>query len=143
MFNPSRDRARRFFIDKLGKIRRGDALTPLEEKDRRHHYVAPEYHHACRTRSRSSRPTGSQAGDINPSCISAFIWRFRRQLDIDQPPGIRAIHAQLAAKAMMSMPQSTKSSNVSAKRWQSQRTGQALDGALYLSLLLRQRFQQQ
>ena len=44
MFNPSRDQARQFFIDSWAKFRRGDALTPLEEKTVAIITLHPEYH---------------------------------------------------------------------------------------------------
>jgi len=137
MFNPSRDQARQFFIDSWAKFRRGDALTPLEEKTVAIITAHPEYHRILQNpESFISTDWRPEAGDINPFLHLGFHLAIQEQLDIDQPPGIRAIHAQLAAK---------HDDEHAAKHeileclgetlWQSQRTGQALDGALYLSLM--------
>jgi hypothetical protein len=66
-----------------------------------------------------------------------FHLAIQEQLDIDQPRGIRDIHAQLAAKhdgdAHAAKHEILEC--LGETLWQSQRTGQALDSALYLQLL--------
>ena len=144
MFNPSRDQSRQFFIDTWAKFQRRDPLSPLEEKTAAILTMHPEYHRVLQNpESFVSTDWRPEAGDINPFLHLGFHLAIQEQLDIDQPVGIRAIHAQLAAK---------HDDEHAAKHeileclgetlWQSQRTGQPLDGVLYLQLL-RQRLPSQ
>ena len=137
MFSPNRDQARQFFIDTWAKFQRRDPLSPLEEKAAAIIALHPEYHRVLQNpESFMTTDWRPEAGDINPFLHLGFHLAIQEQLDIDQPHGIRAIHAQLAAK---------HDDEHAAKHeileclgetlWQSQRTGQALDGALYLQLL--------
>ena len=144
MFNPSRDQSRQFFIDTWAKFQRHDVLSPLEEKTAAiiaHH---PEYHRVLQNpESFVTTDWRPEAGDVNPFLHLGFHLAIQEQLDIDQPIGIRAIHAQLAAKhddeheAIHEILEC-----LGETLWQSQRTGQALDGTLYLQLL-RQRLPRQ
>ena len=140
MFNPNRDQSRQFFIDAWAKFQRRDPLLPLsalEEKTAAIIALHPEYQRVLENpTSFMTKDWRPEAGDINPFLHLGFHLAIQEQLDIDQPHGIRAIHAQLAAK---------HDDEHAAKHeileclgetlWQSQRTGQALDGALYLQLL--------
>lgn len=137
MYNPSRDQARQFFIDTWAKFQRHDPLTPLEEKAAAIIALHPEYHRVLdRPETFIAQDWKPESGDINPFLHFGFHLAIQEQLDIDQPPGIRAIHAKLAAK---------HDDEHAAKHdmldclgetlWQSQRTGQALDAALYVQLL--------
>jgi Domain of unknown function (DUF1841) len=140
MFNPSRDQSRQFFIDTWAKFQRRDPrqpLSPLEEKTAAIIALHPEYHRVLENpTSFVTTDWRPEAGDINPFLHLGFHLAIQEQLDIGQPHGIRAIHAQLAAK---------HDDEHAAKHeileclgetlWQSQRTGQALDGALYVQLL--------
>ena len=140
MFNPNRDQARQFFIDTWAKFQRRDPLHPLsalEEKTAAIIALHPEYHRVLQNpESFMTTDWRPEAGDINPFLHLGFHLAIAEQLDIDQPHGIRAIHAQLAA---------THGDEHAAKHeileclgetlWQAQRTGQALDSALYLQLL--------
>ena len=143
MFSPNRDQARQFFTDTWAKFQRGDLLTALEEKTAAIIALHPEYHRVLQNReSFIATDWRPEAGDINPFLHLGFHLAIQEQLDIDQPHGIRAIHAQLAAKhddehaAIHEILEC-----LGETLWQSQRTGQALDGALYLQLL-RQRVPQ-
>ena len=140
MFNPNRDQARQFFIDTWAKFQRRDPLlqlSALEEKTAAIIALHPEYQRVLENpTSFMAKDCRPEAGDINPFLHLGFHLAIQEQLDIDQPHGIRAIHAQLAAK---------HDDEHAAKHeileclgetlWQSQRTGQTLDGALYLQLL--------
>ena len=143
MFSPNRDQARQFFTDAWAKFQRGDLLTALEEKTAAIIALHPEYHRVLQNlESFIATDWRPEAGDINPVLHLGFHLAIQEQLDIDQPHGIRAIHAQLAAKhddehaAIHEILEC-----LGETLWQSQRTGQALDGALYLQLL-RQRVPQ-
>ena len=137
MFNPNRDQARQFFIDTWAKFQRRDPLSPLEEKTAAIIRLHPEYHRVLdNPTSFISTDWRPEAGDINPFLHLGFHLAIQEQLDIDQPHGIREIHAQLAAK--LDDPHAATHEILEClgeTLWQSQRTGQALDGALYLQLL--------
>jgi hypothetical protein len=137
MFNPNRDQARQFFIDTWAKFQRRDALSPLEEKTAAIISLHPEYHRVLdNPTSFISTDWRPEAGDINPFLHLGFHLAIQEQLDIDQPHGIREIHAQLAAR--LDDPHAATHEILEClgeTLWQSQRTGQALDGALYLQLL--------
>ena len=137
MFNPSRDQARQFFIDSWAKFRRGDALTPLEEKTVAIITLHPEYHRVLQNpESFITTDWRPEAGDINPFLHLGFHLAIQEQLDIDQPSGIRAIHAQLAAKHDDEHAATHEILECLGETlWQSQRTGTPLDGALYLNLM--------
>ena len=137
MFNPNRGQARQFFIDTWAKFQRRDPLSPLEEKTAAIISLHPEYHRVLdNPTSFISTDWRPEAGDINPFLHLGFHLAIQEQLDIDQPHGIREIHAQLAAK--LDDPHAATHEILEClgeTLWQSQRTGQALDGALYLQLL--------
>ena len=137
MFNPNRGQARQFFIDTWAKFQRRDPLSPLEEKTAAIISLHPEYHRVLdNPTSFISTDWRPEAGDINPFLHLGFHLAIQEQLDIDQPHGIREIHAQLAAK--LDDPHAATHEILEClgeTLWQSQRTGQALDGTLYLQLL--------
>ena len=137
MFNPNRDQARQFFIDTWAKFQRRDPLSPLEEKTAAIISLHPEYHRVLDSpTSFISTDWRPEAGDINPFLHLGFHLAIQEQLDIDQPHGIREIHAQLSAK--LDDPHAATHEILEClgeTLWQSQRTGQALDGTLYLQLL--------
>ena len=137
MFNPNRDQARQFFIDTWAKFQRRDPLSPLEEKTAAIISLHPEYHRVLdNPTSFISTDWRPEAGDINPFLHLGFHLAIQEQLDIDQPHGICEIHAQLSAK--LDDPHAATHEILEClgeTLWQSQRTGKALDGALYLQLL--------
>ena len=137
MFNPNRDQARQFFIDTWAKFQRRDALSPLEEKTAAIISRHPEYHRVLQNpESFITTDWRPEAGDINPFLHLGFHLAIQEQLDIDQPHGIRAIYAQLAAihdDEHAALHQIVDC--LGETLWQSQRTAQPLDGALYLQLL--------
>ncbi len=146
MFNPSRDQARQFFIDTWKKFQTKNPatpMTPLETKAAEIMALHPEYHRVLeRPESFITQDWRPESGDINPFLHFGFHLAIQEQLDINQPHGIVEIHAQLAAKHDGD-PHAAKHEILEClgeTLWQSQRTGQALDGALYLQLL-RQRLE--
>jgi Domain of unknown function (DUF1841) len=138
MYNPSRDQARQFFIDTWKKFQAGTPLTPLEKKAAEILALHPEYHRVLeRPESFVTHDWRPEAGDINPFLHFGFHLAIVEQLDIDQPPGIRDIHNKLAAKhdgdAHAAKHEILEC--LGEVLWQSQRTGNPLDAALYLQLL--------
>lgn len=137
MFNPSRDQARQFFIDTWAKFQRHAPLSPLEEKAATIIALHPEYHRVLQNpESFVTTDWRPEAGDINPFLHLGFHLAIQEQLDIDQPIGIRSLYAQLAAKHVDEHAATHEILECLGETlWQSQRTGVALDGALYLQLL--------
>jgi hypothetical protein len=138
MYSPTRDQARQFFIDTYAKSQRGEPLTPLEQKTYEIIALHPEYHRVLeRPESFITNDWRPESGDINPFLHFGFHLAIQEQLDIDQPRGIVEIHAQLAAKhdGDAHAAKHDMLECLGETLWQSQRTGQALDGALYLQLL--------
>lgn len=100
MFNPSKDEVRRFFCDAWRKQRAGEILTPLEaiavDWIQRH----PEYHaDVADIDAAIAREYRIDDGQANPFLHLSMHLAIAEQLSIDQPPGIRAVVAQLVARA--------------------------------------------
>ena len=112
-------------------------MSALEEKTAAIIVLHPEYHRVLQNpTSFITTDWRPEAGDINPFLHLGFHLAIQEQLDIDQPHGIRTIHAELATKnddehaAIHEILEC-----LGETLWQSQRTATALDGALYLQLL--------
>lgn len=137
MFNPSRDQARQFFIDAWAKFRRGEPMTALEEKTVAIVTLHPEYHRVLQNpESFLATDWRPEAGETNPFLHLGLHLAVQEQLDIDQPHGIRALHAALAAHHDDAHAVTHDLLECLGETlWQAQRTGQPLDGALYLGLV--------
>jgi len=100
MFNPSRDDVRRFFCETWRKTRAGEVLTPLEAAASRWIGVHPEYHALLEDPERASAEEFTvERGTTNPFLHLSMHLALDEQLSIDQPHGIRASFARLAARA--------------------------------------------
>ena len=96
MFNPSRDDARRFFFDTWDKYKRGEPLAGLEKTALQVLLLHPEYHAALADPERNlERDFAPEAGQLNPFLHLALHLAIEEQLEIDQPPGIRARYEAL------------------------------------------------
>ena len=137
MFNPSRDRARRFFFDTWAKYRRGEALSGLEQAALSVIVLHPEYHVLLTDPDRSiDQDFGPESGQVNPFLHLALHLAIEEQLSIDQPPGIKARYHALLEKT---------GSEHDAKHdvleclgeivWESQRASHAPDAEAYLRCL--------
>lgn len=99
MFNPSRDQARRFFIDAWAKYREGGILTPLEDMAARIVLDHPEYHRLLEDAESSLRSEWTpEQGQTNPFLHLGLHLAIAEQLSIDQPTGIRDAFAALRAR---------------------------------------------
>lgn len=100
MFNPSRDEVRRFFCDAWRKRRAGEVLTPLEATALKWVDVHREYHPLLEDADRAVTADFSvERGQSNPFLHLSMHLAIEEQLSIDQPPGIRAVFMQLAARS--------------------------------------------
>lgn len=100
MFNPSRDDARRFFCEAWRKRGAGEVVTPLEALALKWIDRHPEYHALLAdAESAVAADFSIDRGQSNPFLHLAMHLAIEEQLSIDQPPGIRALFAQLAAGA--------------------------------------------
>ena len=99
MFDPTRDQVRHFFFDAWRKYREREVLAGLENVAVGVILLHPEYHAVLndpeRYRDRDYRP---ESGDANPFLHLSMHLAIEEQLSIDQPPGIKAEFARIAAR---------------------------------------------
>ena len=137
MFSPSRDEARAFFFETWRKYRAATPLAGLEQTALEVILAHPEYHAVLEKPDRyTSHEFSPDAGALNPFLHLSLHLAIEEQLAIDQPPGIRARFAALAAKT---------GSEHDAKHhvleclgetiWQAQRTNAPPDQNAYLECL--------
>jgi len=99
MFNPSRDQARRFLVDAWRKRREGLPATPLETLAADLVELHPEYHALLEAGDEAlAREWTPEDGETNPFLHLSLHLAIAEQLQIDQPPGIRAACEALAAR---------------------------------------------
>ena len=91
MFNPSREQARRFFIDAWRKRRETVPATPLETLAADIVAMHPEYQALLESGEAAlAREWTPEQGETNPFLHLSLHLAIAEQLSIDQPPGIRA-----------------------------------------------------
>jgi hypothetical protein len=99
MFQPSRDEARRFLIDAWRKRREKLPATPLETIAADIVDLHPEYHALLEAGAEAlNREWTPEDGETNPFLHLSLHLAIAEQLQIDQPPGLRAACDALAAR---------------------------------------------
>ncbi|HEX8986463.1 MAG TPA: DUF1841 family protein [Rhodocyclaceae bacterium] len=99
MFNPSRDEARRFLIEAWRKRREKLPATPLETLAADIVALHPEYQPLLESGDAAlARDWTPEDGEANPFLHLSLHLAIAEQLQIDQPPGIRAACDALAAR---------------------------------------------
>ncbi|MFA7665023.1 MAG: DUF1841 family protein [Burkholderiaceae bacterium] len=99
MFDPSRDDVRRFFCEAWRKQREALPLTTLEAIAADWITEHPEYHADLDSLEQAlAADYPVTGGRSNPFLHLAMHLSISEQVQIDQPPGIRAAHAALAAR---------------------------------------------
>lgn len=99
MFDPSRDQARRFFIDAWRKHLARDVVSPLEDAAIRLVALHPEYHGLlAEGETALEREWTPESGEANPFLHLSLHLAVEEQLAIDQPPGLRAAFEALLAR---------------------------------------------
>ncbi len=99
MFDPSRDQARRFFIEAWRKHRERHLVSALEDIAIRLIGEHPEYHALLDSGEDAlSREWTPASGQTNPFLHLSLHLAVEEQLAIDQPPGLRAAFEALLAR---------------------------------------------
>jgi catechol 2,3-dioxygenase-like lactoylglutathione lyase family enzyme len=135
LFQPSRDQARRFFVDAWRKYRDGRPLEPLEALAAELVLRHPEYHDLLEDEEESlTREWPPELGETNPFLHLGLHLAIREQLSIDQPAGIVARYQTLLQRlgdehAALHVLMDCLAEAI----WQAQRYHQPLDGARYLA----------
>jgi hypothetical protein len=134
MFNPSRERARRFLFDAWHRYRAGEPLSGLEHVAVEVIAEHPEYHALLEDPERNAdRDFSPDAGAMNPFLHLSLHLAIREQLSIDQPPGLRAEYDRLA-RALGSAHDASHVvlECLGETLWQAQRLGTGPDAVQYL-----------
>ena len=139
MFNPSREQVRQFFFDAWRKHREHAPLAGLEQVALSVILLHPEYHAVLddpeRYQERDYRP---EAGDTNPFLHMSMHLAIEEQLSIDQPPGIKAELARIAARLGERHAACHEIMECLAETvWRAQRDDVAPDALAYLECLKR------
>ena len=139
MFNPSRDQARRFFIDAWQKQVEGIPLTPMEHIAADIVRIHPEYHALLDGGATAlTREWTPEQGEANPFLHLSLHLAIEEQLSIDQPPGLRAIFDLLLTQHGERHPALHVVLECLAETvWRAQRNNTPPDGAAYLDCLRR------
>jgi hypothetical protein len=139
MFSPTRDQARRFFVEAWRKHRQREILSGLEHLAADLVLAHPEYHALLEDPQQAlARDFTAQAGQPNPFLHLSLHLAIEEQLSIDQPPGIRRI-----AEAFMSRTGDRHEAMheilecLGEVVWRSQRDGAPPDAQAYLECLHR------
>ena len=140
MFAPSRDEARRFLIEAWRKSRAREPLSAPERTAAELIAMHPEYHAMLEAPSAHvDRDYLPEQGDVNPFLHLSLHLAVSEQLDIDQPPGLRAEYARLCtARADDHAALHALIECLGETLWQAQRLGAAPDANVYLDCLRRQ-----
>jgi len=139
MYSPTRDQARRFFIESWDKTRRGLPLSALEQIAAEIVKLHPEYHVLLGAGMAAlTQEWTPEQGEANPFLHLSLHLAIEEQLSIDQPPGICAAFATL----LLSRGDRHKALHVVLEClgetvWRAQRDRSPPDGAAYLDCLQR------
>lgn len=133
MFNPSRDQARRHFMEAWRKHREHGLLDGMEHLAVTHIQAHPEYHAIMEDEASLERDWLPEMGESNPFLHLALHIAISEQLSIDQPAGIKAAYASLRARlGDEHATQHTVMECLAEMIWQSQRHATPPDGAAYV-----------
>ncbi|HEY4139290.1 MAG TPA: DUF1841 family protein [Casimicrobiaceae bacterium] len=141
MFAPTRDEARRYFIDAWAKYRAGAPCEGLQKTAVALVALHPEYHPLLEDVERHlDHDYAPEGGAVNPFLHLSLHLAVAEQLAIDQPPGIRAHFERLrtsrgdehaALHAVLEC--------LGETLWQAQRLNAPPDAVVYMECLERQR----
>ena len=100
MFNPSREEVRRFFFETWRKYRDQAPLEGLEKTALEVVLLHPEYHALLESEESSiDLDFVPEGGQLNPFLHLSLHLALAEQISIDQPRGIRGLHAELLTHA--------------------------------------------
>ena len=139
MFNPTRDQVRQFFFEAWRKYRNHEALAGLDNVALAVILLHPEYHPVLDAPERYlDQNYLPEAGAVNPFLHMSMHLAIEEQLSVDQPPGIKAEFARLAAKLSDRHAACHEVLECLGETvWRAQRDGAAPDSAAYLECLKR------
>lgn len=138
LFNPTRDQARRFFIEAWRKHRAGLPASGLELMASEIIAAHPEYHALLADDDAVAREWTPEQGVMNPFLHLSLHLAVAEQLSIDQPAGIRAAfesrrrHYGNAHDALHDLIEC-----LGETLWRAQRDRAPPDGAAYLDCIRR------
>lgn len=137
MFSPTRDQARKFLMDAWRKRREALPATPLETMAANIIGLHPEYHALLESGEDAlARDWSPDQGDTNPFLHLSLHLSIAEQLQIDQPPGIRAAYQALLEKSGDAHDALHHILDCLAETvWRAQRDQQPLDGAAYVACM--------
>ena len=99
MFDPSREQARRFFLEAWRKHRAREIVSPLESLAADLVALHPEYHALLDDREAALAGEWTpEGGEANPFLHLSLHLAVEEQLSIDQPPGLRSAFEALLAR---------------------------------------------
>lgn len=139
MFNPSRDESRRFLVEAWRKRREKLPATPLETMAADIVAIHPEYFALLESGEAGlNREWTPEDGEANPFLHLSLHLAIEEQLQIDQPPGLRAACDALSAKhgdrhAALHAILDCLGETI----WRAQRNRMPPDGAAYLECVRR------
>ena len=139
MFDPSRDQARRFFIDAWRKYRAREVVSPLEDAAIRLVAQHPEYHGLLDSAEDAlAREWTPASGEANPFLHLSLHLAIEEQLAIDQPPGLRtAFEALFARRGDRHDALHEVLECLGETLWRAQKSQSPPDGEAYLDCLRR------
>ncbi len=138
MFDPSRADVRRFFCETWRKHREQLPLSPLEAIALDAILLHAEYHADLASLDDAlAREYPPEAGRTNPFLHLSLHLAVAEQLQIDQPPGIRAAWQRLAARHDEHDATHALIECLAETVWRAQRDGTAPDGEAYLECVRR------
>jgi hypothetical protein len=139
MFNPSPADVRRFFCSVYAKALDKSVLQAIEIIASEWIDEHPEYHAELRdAQSAEDKIYDVQSGQTNPFLHLSMHLSISEQCSIDQPAGIRQAVELLAAKRnSLHDAHHEVMEELGTMLWESQRSGQAPDGAAYIERVRR------
>ncbi len=140
LFDPSRDQVRQFFCETWRKHREKLPLSPLESIALDWALQHPEYHGELESAERAVAADYSiEAGQSNPFLHLSMHLAIAEQLQIDQPPGIRAAYDALVRRLDSPHEAAHRIMDCLGETiWRAQRNGTPPDGDAYLDCIRRQ-----
>ena len=139
MFDPSREDVRRFFCEAWRKHGERLPLSPLEAIALDWILLHPEYHALLAAPDEAiAADFGPESGRENPFLHLSLHLAVAEQLQVDQPPGIRAAFERLLSSA--ATPHEAAHALIECLAevvWRSQRDGAPPDAAAYLACAAR------
>jgi hypothetical protein len=137
LYNPSRDQARQFLFDAWAKFKQAAALSDLEKIAVEVLQMHPEYHAIFNVPEQYLQQAYfPEMGVTNPFLHISLHLSVIEQISIDQPTGIKALHAALREQhADEHSAYHDVMDCLAETLWQAQRDNTGPDGVHYLQLL--------